>query len=133
MGYILVNKYPKGQPAHPDALLQMDSPSPPHPVLFDNIDATAVRLAALHTEGTAGPSGMDAYRWRRICTCFQHASNDLCHALALMARRISSTMVDPQGLSAFTACHLIALDKNPGVRPIRICAEESSLRPFFTL
>ena len=31
-----------------------------------------------------------------------------------MARRISSTMVDPQGLSAFTACRLIALDKNPG-------------------
>ena len=38
-----------------------------------------------------------------------------------MARRISSTMVDPQGLSAFTACRLIALDKNPGVRPIGIC------------
>ena len=48
----------------------------------------------------------------------QHVSNDLCHALAFMARRISSTMVDPQGLSAFTACRLIALDKNPGVHPI---------------
>ena len=61
---------------------------------------------------------MDAYGWRWICTCSQHASNDLCHALALMARRISSTMVDPQGLSAFTACRLITLDKNPGVHPI---------------
>ena len=30
-------------------------------------------------------------------------------------------MVDPQGLSAFTACRLIALDKNTGVRPIGIC------------
>ena len=29
--------------------------------------------------------------------------------------------VDPQGLSPFTACRLIALDKNPGVRPIGIC------------
>ena len=26
--------------------------------------------------------------------------------------------MDPAGLAAFTVCHLIALNKNPGVRPI---------------
>ena len=38
-----------------------------------------------------------------------------------LGTRLRETMVDPQGLSAFTACRLIALDKNPGVRPIGIC------------
>lgn len=30
-------------------------------------------------------------------------------------------MVDPEGLAPFLACRLIALDKNPGVRPIGVC------------
>ena len=38
-----------------------------------------------------------------------------------MARRLSTTYVDPVGISQFLACRLIALDKNPGVRPIGIC------------
>ena len=38
-----------------------------------------------------------------------------------MARRLCSTFIDPLCLSSFVACHLIALDKNPGVRPIDIC------------
>ena len=29
--------------------------------------------------------------------------------------------MDPAGLSPFLACRLIALDKNPGVRPIGMC------------
>ena len=38
----------------------------------------------------------------------------------MMARRICTEYVDPEGLSSFTACRLIALDKNPGVRPIGV-------------
>ena len=40
--------------------------------------------------------------------------------LAAVARRLCSEFVDPDGLSALIACRLIALDKNPGVWPIRI-------------
>lgn len=42
------------------------------------------------------------------------------HSLALLARRLCSQYVDPQGLAPFLACHLIALDQNNGIRPIGI-------------
>ena len=85
------------------------------------IDAASIRTAALRTDGTARPSGIDARGWRRICTSFHSASNDLCHSLALLARRHSTVHVDPQGLAPLMACRLFALDKCPGVRPIGIC------------
>ncbi len=43
------------------------------------------------------------------------------HLLCLATRRLCTAYVHPQGLSAFLACRLIALDKCPGVRPIRVC------------
>ena len=55
-----------------------------------------------------------------MCTSFQTVSNDLCDALSAVARRLCTSFVDPTCLSSFFACHLIALDKNPGVRPIGI-------------
>ena len=91
-----------------------------HPVVFDVIDADSIKRAALHTDGAAGPSGVDACGWRRLCASFHSASNDLCQSLALLARRVCTEFVCPEGLMAFTACRLIALDKGPGVRPIGI-------------
>ena len=55
-----------------------------------------------------------------MCCSFQKASSELCAALALTAKRICSTYVDPEPLSALKACRLIVLDKCPGVRPIAI-------------
>jgi len=55
-----------------------------------------------------------------MCTSFQRLSDDLCEALAGVAKRLCTTFVDPSGLTAFVACRLIALDKCPGVRPIGI-------------
>ena len=39
-----------------------------HSVIFYALDGSAIRAAALRTSGAAGPSGMDAYGWRRLCT-----------------------------------------------------------------
>ena len=39
--------------------------------------AAALLTAALRTHGAAGPSGLDAYGWRCLCTSFQRASDDL--------------------------------------------------------
>ena len=45
------------------------------------ITGEAIRQAALHTYGAAGPSGVDAYAWHCFCSSFQGASTDLCNAL----------------------------------------------------
>lgn len=43
----------------------MDGESEPvNPITFDGLDADAIRHAAHHTHGAAGPSGLDAYVWR---------------------------------------------------------------------
>ena len=119
---VLKSKHPRAQPATTDAVV-LDYLVPPqvHPVIYDRIDASSIRSAALNTKGAAGPSGLDAHCWRRLCTSFHSASWDLCHSLALLTRRLCTSFVDPKGLSAFLACRLIALDKCPGVRPIGIC------------
>ena len=50
----------------------------------------------------------------------QRASKDLCNSLAMTARRVCTSYIDPAIVSPILACHLIALDKNSGVRPIGI-------------
>ena len=118
---VLKSKHPLAHSATSHSLVDCTIGSPMHPVIFEQIDASCIRSAALRMKGAAGPSGLDAYCWRRMCTSFKAASNDLCHSLALFAKRLATSFVDPNGLSAFLACRLIALDKCPGVRPIGIC------------
>ena len=119
---ILEYKHPPPQPCLADALLHPDSdPLEVHPVVYEAIDAHCIRAAAFHTQGAGGPSGTDAACWRRWCTAFKRSSDGLCHALSMVARKLCSTYVDPASLSPFLACRLVALNKNPGVRPIGIC------------
>ena len=113
---ILIDKHLSSQPAHPEFLIE-DDPPEVHPVLFESIDASMIRSVALRTTGAAGPSGLDATSWRRICTSFKSASNDLCHSLAITAQCLCTNFFDP---SAIAPCRLIALNKNPGVHPIGI-------------
>ena len=55
-----------------------------------------------------------------MCTSYKSASANLCKALAAVGRRICTSYIDPSSLTAFVACCLIPLDKDPGVRPIGI-------------
>ena len=105
---------------HALGMLNQGIPPDVHPVIYDSIDASMIRSIALSTRGAAGPSGLDGYAWRRLCTSFKTASVAICHSLALTARRLCSALVDSSSLSLLLACRLIALDKNPGVRPIGI-------------
>ena len=118
---ILLDKHPCGRPLDPRAVAApVSSAFDPHPVYFDRITGSLIRSIALHVDGTAGPSNLDAHGWRRICSSYHGASADICNALASLARRLCTDYVDPAGLTAFTACRLIALDKCPGVRPIGV-------------
>ena len=84
-----------------------------------------IRSAALRTKGGAGPSGVDATSWRRLCTAFQRDSSDLCTSIADATKHLCTTFVDPRSFSAFTACSCrlipLQLDKQPGVRLIGVC------------
>ena len=120
---VLQEKHPCQQHAKSAALIDQNTRQPtdePHPILFEKIDGQLIRSMALRTDGSAGPSGMDAAAWKRLCTSFKTASTELCDALAATARKLCSHYVDPSGISAFVACRLIALDKCPGVRPIGV-------------
>ena len=117
----LLDKHPRGRPLDLRAVAPpVSSAFDPHPVYFDRITGSLIHSIVLHVDGAAGPSNLDAHGWRRICTSYHGASADMCNALASLARHLCTDYVDPAGLTAFTACRLIALDKCPGVRPIGV-------------
>ena len=89
-----------------------------HPVLFDCLDAVLIPSVALQVSGSTGPLGVDIHNWRLFCTSFGAVSDDLCSAISAFGCQICISYTDPSGLVAYTACHLIPLDKNPGVRHI---------------
>ena len=68
----------------------------------------------MKTNSAAGPFGLDAHAWRRLCTSFKSGSASLCQSLAEVAKRLCSSLIDPKGLAPFLAYRLIALDKCPG-------------------
>ena len=74
---ILMEKHPVGRSARPDILLSPESDSTHDLVLFEQITGEAIKQAVFRTRGAAGPSGVDAYLWRRLCSSFKRASNDL--------------------------------------------------------
>ena len=76
----LVKKHPGPSPANLMNLVSPDAPTLKncHPVIFDCLDGDLIRRTVLFIEGSAGPLGMDALGWRRLCTSFRTASLDLC-------------------------------------------------------
>ena len=113
---ILKEKHPTSADLVREAVVESGSiGSEVHPIMYEQIDGALVRRVSMSTKGAAGPSGLNAYSWRRLCICYKEASSDLCHALALTARRLCSEYIHPDILSPLLASHLIALDKQPGV------------------
>ena len=117
---ILVDKHPPAQRPHLSAIVPLSLTSDFHPILFDCVTPELIRSSALKIESSSGPSGLDAANWKRICTSFGTSSFDLGAALASFGRRLCTSFVDPDGLYPFLASRLIALDKQPGVRPIGV-------------
>ena len=113
---VLKAKHPAAKSAHPSALIENSDAYPTvPPVVFDQITGSSIRQAALRMKGAHSPSGLDAHTWRRLCTSFKGTSDELCTSLALLARRLCTCFVHPDGIAPFLTCTLIALDKCPGV------------------
>ena len=90
--------------------------------MFEKLNGSAIYKAALHCQGSGGPSGANADCWKRVLCGkgFKSHSKRLCDAIANVAKRLCTENIDPLHLQAFNASRLIPLDKNPGVRPIGI-------------
>ena len=113
---ILMEKHPTAIPASPSILLDSSSETQHYdPIIFDCITGDVIKKASLNTHGAAGPSGVDADAWRRMCTSFGEASVGLCEALASVARRLCAAHLVPLVLMPFLSCRLIPLDKCPGI------------------
>ena len=115
-------KHPEGSPLNETMLLH-GPVKKTNSVIFDDLNAELIRKCILKTKGSHGPSGLDADFWGRIASnsIYGSSSDDLCHAIALMARQLcSEELSDPNSVEALMSCRLIPLDKNPGVRPIGI-------------
>ena len=55
-----------------------------------------------------------------MCTSFHEASRELCDSVAAIAHCLCTSFVDPDALKGLTSSRLIALDKQPGVRPVGV-------------
>ena len=78
--------------------------------------------AAQSTKGACGPSSLDADQYRHILASrkYKQEGKDLREQMALLAKKLATSIIDPATLEAYTACRLIPLDKAPGVRPIGV-------------
>ena len=90
------------------------------PGTFDLIGEQWIFDSGLKTKGSAGPSGMDAKLYRPILCSKNFAAEGkrLREEIATLTRNLLKFNYHPSLLEGYTACRLIPLDKNPGVRPI---------------
>ena len=123
---ILKKKHPAAQSLVQLAITGTSQKSNFYPVTLDEIYGPLIRSVALKMQGSAGQSGVDAASSKCTCTSYQSESDQLCDAINKLAFCVSTTYVDPEGLTSFVACRLIVLDKLPRVRPngvVKYCAK----------
>ena len=117
---ILREKHPKSEPIQQGSLLYGPVDDPVLTIAND-ITVENIKTAALHARGSAGPSGVDALNARRmICSNNFPKSRELCDGLVRFCRRLFTECVNPAPIASFHASRAVALDKNPGIRPVGI-------------
>ena len=120
---IIFKKHPDPAPVSPAHCLLTETPPSDHElhsVNFEQINGVLIRRMILQMDGAAGPSGLDASSWKRMCSSFGRESEDLCESIASIARKLCRNYVDPAGIEALMASRLIVLSKDPGVHLIGV-------------
>jgi len=73
--------------------LDTDSSLIYHLVIFEALDGSVIHVVILHTSGSIGPLGLDAYGWKHS---FKSASAELCCSIAILACCLCTPFVDPE-------------------------------------
>ena len=115
----LKEKHPSARVAAPDTKIegpQLDG----HEGIFEEINGLMTWKMALKTQGTAGPSGLNADCVRNLLSkrIFGEVAVDLRKALAILAKKMATKKC--KDIEALIARRLIPLDKKSGVGPITI-------------
>ena len=118
---VLKDKHPTAAPIKENSLLN-------GPLIrlqssyFDNINEDVIKTATRMTKGAAGPSKLDAEQFKNMLVNnkYKHEGKELREQIALLARKLATTVIDTDTIDALVCCNLIPLNKNPGVRPIGV-------------
>jgi hypothetical protein len=86
-----------------------------------------VEVVASHLSGSAGPGGTDSITLANWLLRYGEASERLREALAALGTELASGNPPWASYRALRACRLVALDKEPGTRPIGIGESYSRL------
>ena len=112
----LQDKHPVGGNVTDDVLSDGELPS------FVDIDVTGghIERIARSLHGGAGPGGTTSSHWQLFLLCYGSHSARLRDAIAALARWMANNVIDWNLIRVLMSCRLIALNKNPGVRPIGV-------------
>ena len=118
----LQGKHPKMREPNlndPNLKIFEEYPTVPQAVPLD-ITAATVEKVASHLSGAAGPSGTDAVDLSNWLLRHGAESQELRGEMACMARYLANEHPPWAAYRALMACRLVALDKEPGTRPVGI-------------
>ena len=116
----LQDKHPSTQKAQLGSLVFGPIEDITH-VIFHQINGEIIKEVALETKGSGSPSGIDLNGFRKMLASksFKKSSASLCDAMAMLAKRLCTELLDPATVEPILASRLIPLDKGNGeVRPI---------------